>query len=250
MKLNYSNTHQNSLAISLLAGLLLSLMGLGEAMAMPITKALTVNVVTVCADNGSTCASQGPAGDLFFAAEVNKIWAQAGIHFDFVLQPNLNNSNFLVINDSNVGHRFADLSAPSATSVTMWLTHYVTGAYGEGWLGAGGLVIAMQTVMDAMRLDTIAHELGHNLGLNHDDTNYSFLMASGGVRNTPNSLANIAPDGLGYDLLSPTQIAIAQQSGLLHDVASVPEPASLAVFALGLLAFASARGRQALVRAD
>lgn len=249
MKL-HANTPQNAIMISLLAALLLISMGSGQALAMPITKAATVNVVTVCMNNGTNCAPQGPAGDLFFAAEVNKIWAQAGIHFDFVVKPNLNNSNFLVVNDSVPGQRFADLSTPSASSITMWLTYYVTGAYGEAWLGAGGLVIAMQSVMDVMRLDTIAHELGHNLGLDHDDSNPNYLMASGGVRNTPDSMANIAPDGLGYDFLSPAQIALARGSLLLHDVGTVPEPAGLALFAIGLFAFATARRRPAPVRAD
>ena len=51
----------------------------------------------------------------------------------------------------------------------MFLVHTIAGAYGEGWFAWGGIGIAMDTVMayngGLGRIDTIAHELGHNLGL-------------------------------------------------------------------------------------
>lgn len=233
----------------------------GAAQALPITKSLTVNVVTVCADDGTNCASQGPAGDLFFAAETNKIWAQAGIAINFVLQANLNDSDFLDIDDAVAGKTFFDLSGgPNLGGTqTMWLVHTVDGAYGEAWFDAGGLVIAMDDVMayngGIGRLDTIAHEIGHNLGLvgpaiggdagGHDNSNHSFLMASGGVRNVPSSLSEICPDGPCYDLLSSSQIAVARSSFLLRDVQqSVPEPASVMLLGAGLLACAATRRRQ------
>ena len=57
----------------------------------------------------------------------------------------------------------------------MFLVHNLdfNAAYGEGWLGFGGLVMNMDLVMafngGAGRIDTIAHELGHNLGLVQPD---------------------------------------------------------------------------------
>ncbi|MFL5255501.1 MAG: PEP-CTERM sorting domain-containing protein [Rhodopila sp.] len=240
----------------LAAGSLLAL-GLGwsgQVSATTIDKTLTVNVYQVCSDTGTNCASTGPAGDTYFAAEVNKIWAQAGISvaFDFVRQ--IDSSAFSNINDSSTSHRFQDLAyaygtGPSATNVDMFLVHSVVGAYGEGWFGWGGLVIAMDDVMTFNggigRIDTIAHELGHNLGLMPDNLSGSDgqghstipqeLMASGGIRSIPASLADIAPSGLGLDLLSAGEIAIVRQSSLLHDI---PEPATclLLLGAVGTIA--------------
>lgn len=51
--------------------------------------------------------------------------------------------------------------------------------------------------------DTFAHEVGHALGLPHEDTDANNLMASGGVRNI---------SGAGIDKLTPAQIAIIKAS--------------------------------------
>ncbi|WP_153114552.1 PEP-CTERM sorting domain-containing protein [Rhodocyclus tenuis] len=236
---------------SLLASVVLACLAWGgSAQAIPIDYSLTVKVVDVCDDTGANCASLGPAGDNFFASYVNKIWAQAGIVVEFLAPTYLSNSSFLNINDNVFDSSFYKLSGGgSSTSVTMWLVNTVSGAYGESWPGAGGLVIAMNTVMSfgsAGRVDTIAHELGHNLGLVapsiggdggwHDDTNRNYLMASGGVRNIPQTLSEVCPDGACYDLLSPQQIALARSSSLLQPVSQqVPEPGSALLLLGGLL---------------
>lgn len=236
----------------------LALCSAGAASATTIDKTLTIDVFQVCDTGGGNCAAVGPAGDAYYAAEVNKIWAQAGISvsFDFVQQ--IDNSNFTNINDGVVGSRFGDLAAaygtggPSSTTVDLFLVHTVAGAYGEGWLGAGGLVIAMDTVMayngGVGRIDTIAHELGHNLGLVPNSlggdsgghtTDPTQLMDTGLTRDIPTSLADIAPGAAGYDVIPAGQAALARQSSLLSDLAA-PEPASwtllLTGIGLGLLA--------------
>ncbi|MSO99676.1 MAG: PEP-CTERM sorting domain-containing protein [Acetobacteraceae bacterium] len=233
------------------------------ALAAPITKTLSVDVYQVCNDAGLTvCAATGPVGNAYFTDSTNKIWAQAGIGVSFNFVSKVFNSGFYDINDGVAGDGFADLAAaygthgPSATNVDMFLVNTVAGAFGEGWFGAGGLVMAMQTIMNFNgglgRIDTLAHEIGHNLGLEpaslggdagghvpSNATNDS-LMASGAWRNVPTTLADINPDGLGYDKLSLGEIAFVLDSTLLRDI---PEPGTMALLAIALLSIAGSRRR-------
>jgi hypothetical protein len=115
-----------------------------------------------------TAPPPAPPEDQFFATEVNKIWAQAGIGVFFSPIQNIYSTLFSNIDrfqlrrqhllrpPLRIRHR-----RPSTTTVDLFLTHTVAGAYGEGWLGLGGIVIAMDDVMAYNsgngRIDTIAH---------------------------------------------------------------------------------------------
>lgn len=232
----------------------------GEVFAAAITKSVTVQVYQLCDDAGSNCASTGPAGNSYFAAETNKIWSQAGIAiaFDYVAQ--INSTAFSFLDDNVAGDGFADLHAahgsmgPSATTIDMFLVRELAGSfYGKAWFGMGGFVMSMDSVMNFNgglgRVDTIAHELGHNFGLvtvelGGDAGGHSsvaeFLMARGEIRSVPTTLADIAPDGLGLDIVPTVQADLAHTSPLLTEV---PEPISLALVGTGILGLAMMRRR-------
>lgn len=216
---------------------------------------LTLNVYQVCDNGGANCASLGPAGDNFYARETNKIWAQAGISVLYNFAGQIDKTAWLNIDDSVTGRKFDDIAHysnyRSSTVVTMYLVDTVAGAYGEGWLGLGGLVMGMNSILGyggtsypLGRIDTMAHELGHNLGLvNPSDPEFNVadpyhsvnaneLMAGGGYRHVPSSVADINPSGLGYDQLSRYQITTADSSSLLS---VVPEPGTMALVAGALL---------------
>ncbi len=254
-----------SLAIVFITGLLAS----GAASALPITKTATINIYQLCDDVGANCAATGPTGDTYFADSTHKIWEQAGIGFDFNFVSKINSSAFLHINDSVTGDSFADLQLtyggwPSATSIDLFLVQTITvdsaghRAYGEGWLGMGGLVMGMQDIMGFNgglgRIDTLAHELGHNFGLQPDSlggvdwhsTDPNNLMASGGIRHVPTTLSDISPNGLGYDRLTLAQVNYARQSSLLSNIThdTLPEPTSPALFSVALLALSVSRYRK------
>lgn len=222
--------------------------------ATPITKSVTVQVYQFCDDAGLDCAATGPLGNDYFAAETRAIWAQAGIGIGFNFVGQINSSAFLHLDDNVAGDGFADLHAaygtggPSLSIIDMFLVKTIDGAFGQGWLGAGGLVIGMDLVMSFNgglgRIDTIAHELGHNFGLvavdlGGDGSGHSsspdHLMAAGGIRQVPTTLADINPNGLGLDKIPTDQIGIARQSSLLQDVSSVPEPTSIVLMGSGLV---------------
>lgn len=239
------------------------------ASAAPITKTVNVSVYQLCDDDGLNCAAKGPAGNDYFAESTNKIWEQAGISVTFSFISQIRSTAFLDLDDI-AGDDFAALHAgygtggPSNTSVDMFLINTFAGAYGVGWSGQGGLLMSMQTIMDfdcggeldcTGRIDTLAHELGHNFGLVPDSWpdadgtghwgemtgNDDKLMAGGAYRWVPTTVLDIYPSGLGYSKLTADEIALARMSSLLHPV---PEPSAYAMMLAGLIGIGVIRRRR------
>lgn len=210
------------------------------ALATPAQAAFQIDIlpVKICDDAGANCAND--SGELFLEA-TNKIWAQAGISFNYLPFTTTNSSAFQSLDSQDeVAALFA--AAPGAATnpltITMWFVGQHFDAYGEVNDVGGNMIVIDQVVFSEVRLDTIAHEVGHLLGLTHDDpgVGVNFLMRSGGDRLTPSVLGDITPDGAGLDLLTAGQISTALADPKV--MAAVPEPETYAMLlgGLGLMA--------------
>ena len=205
---------------------------------------ITIQPIQVQSDDGSV---QANAARELYVLETTKIYNQIGIGVNFLNWNILQDSTLLDLsydsdnttNDANefdsiVGDPGSFSGSTDASVVNMWFIQQFTnndtddgdgpqaapGLFGLGRIGSSGVAVAdnIFTFNSGVgRLDTIAHEVGHNLGLRHNDpgnTN-NHLMQAGATRIVPQQIDDIAPTpGVGTSLFTATQISDAGTSGL------------------------------------
>lgn len=201
-------------------------------------KKVVIQPIQLAKDDGSDAI-----GYSTFAAQTSKIWNQANAIIEFLSPRVLNSTEFYNVDDVaefsdltlNAGHQqHADPLVLNMYFVNDLLPGGGGTTYGLAWLNANGLAINHQVLVDN-RMDTVAHEIGHNLGLDHyggADLG-KHLMTAGSDRIVPTTIDDIFPDGADLDQLSAGEIDIARRSPFMQPV---PEPASLLAVGAGLVA--------------
>lgn len=164
---------------------------------------INVQLINVCADDGTNCALSSPAASYGYSpAAIQRVFDQAGINVNLLAPVQYNNSAYLnpaVIDDPDHGyqtgsptdpaHQLLDLpghlqntdsqvlnvflvnTLPHTTSVSGVSTPAST-LYGIGLQNANGTVVTTglnntPAGIYVAGIDNIAHELAHNLGLTH-----------------------------------------------------------------------------------
>ncbi len=196
-----------------------------------IDRYVLVQPIQVCYDSIPICSKLS-----LYERETDKIWNQAGIDVLFLDTVQFKDSSFLVIDEDLEFHDLAFSGPPGSFGrhpnsganqgpLNLWAVDDIpsddsdTTIFGSSWIGSNGIIINDLT-FELVRLDTIAHEIGHSFGLDHGG-GANNLMESGSDRTVPIDITDIAPDGANLSQLTAGQVSQARTSSFLNAIPKI-----------------------------
>lgn len=179
-----------------------------------------------------------------FADITARILEQAQLKVNFLPANQLNETRFLSLNSSSDrssdSYEFYELSRSGGPGdygrhedstrttgpINVWFVDNIESSssatqFGLAWVDANGVAISRETLEyndGEGRIDTIAHEIGHNLGLRHATLGAGGkenLLTDGNARLTPGSADDVGENGVGISLLTANQIKEIRNSGFI-----------------------------------
>lgn len=174
-----------------------------------------------------------PAPMPLFQAETEKIFSQAGVAPIWLPTVQVSDSSMLVVSGVNDVNVPGNGQHADPLTVNMWFVEDLDIGpdwllFGEAYNGGNGVVINGTEVQNwdggIGRIDTVAHEIGHNFGLGHFDFGSgggNNLVTQGIDRDVPGGIGHITPDGDNLSQLTAAQITEMRSSPFLGTVAEV-----------------------------
>jgi len=220
--------------------------------AVPVSTILTVQPIVVCQGSGTVSSAAGtgcaPSNGLgAYETYTNTILDQAGIGVAFAAPEYLDNSSYLTVQSDTTATSVFDTAhnllrlpgngqSTNPDTLNVYLVDNIisttngiangTGVYGLGLIGGNGAIIATAPNMLGRQaaVDTMAHELSHNLGLNHVDAapyagtavDTLYNLMNSGSRVVPFETCQVAPYSCAPpkgDTLAPLNTTAASTSG-------------------------------------